>query len=74
MRKSTGNTSSRQIFSVLLFPVLVILWMIGWILYYQGTSQWHSISAASKLTTQQKNHNAKKKPAEPEILETKIDA
>lgn len=72
MRKSTGNASSRQIFSVVLFPVIVILWMIGWILYYQGSREERSVHHTSKLTAQQKNRNTKKKTSEPEILEAKI--
>ena len=69
MKKTHNKGLSLLIISVVISPLLFIIWMIGWILYFIGSEKLpitkrKDVVTAQKIT-QQENH---KQELEPKIL------
>ena len=69
MKKSHNKGLSLLIISVVISPLLIIIWMIGWIIYCIGSQKLTITKRKKQLTlqkiTQQENH---KQELEPKIL------
>jgi hypothetical protein len=67
MKKSQNKGLSLLIISVVLSPLLFIIWMIGWILYFIGSEKLPMKKRKEQVTLQkitvQENHEQELEPA-----------
>ncbi|HUU86299.1 MAG TPA: hypothetical protein VMX17_00930 [Candidatus Glassbacteria bacterium] len=70
MKKSHNKGLSLLIISVVTSPILIIIWMIGWILYCIGSQKLPITKRKEQVTLQKitQKENFEQELAEPQIL------